>query len=125
MAVFCTDLKNFLKKILNYYIFFRFTHTESTKHSVLDYDQEMMNGGADDSIISSGGDPYDDGSAHHQGQHRIGNEYYDEDGGGEFENDPEYNQDVVRETDLNESEVLPEQGTTRNLLAKFQALQGN
>ncbi len=43
--------------------------------------------------------------------------------GGEFENEPEHNPDTVREEDPNETEQLPEEGTTRNLLAKFQALQ--
>ena len=41
---------------------------------------------------------------------------------GEFENDPQHNPDVVRGDDRI-VEPLPEQGTTRNLLAKFQALQ--
>ena len=43
--------------------------------------------------------------------------------GGEFENDPQRNPDVIREDMRNETEELPEQGTTKNLLAKFQALQ--
>ncbi len=42
--------------------------------------------------------------------------------GGEFENDPQRNPEVMREGDVNETEVLPEEGTTKNLLAKFQAL---
>ena len=42
--------------------------------------------------------------------------------GGEWENTP-LQTDMAREADFNE--ILPEQGTTRNLLAKFQALQGN
>ena len=42
--------------------------------------------------------------------------------GGVFENEPQHNPDVVR-GDEPAIEPLPEQGTTRNLLAKFQALQ--
>ena len=44
---------------------------------------------------------------------------------GEFENDPIYNDSVIRETDRNDEEELPEQGTTRNLLAKFQSMQNS
>jgi len=42
---------------------------------------------------------------------------------GEFENDPVYNDDVVRESDQLDEAELPERGTTRGLLAKFQMLQ--
>ena len=43
--------------------------------------------------------------------------------GGEFENEPyRGDPDVVREDTENQTEALPEQGTTKNLLAKFQAL---
>ena len=41
---------------------------------------------------------------------------------GEFENEPQYDPDVVR-GDERVVEPLPEQGSTRNLMAKFQALQ--
>ncbi len=41
----------------------------------------------------------------------------------EYENEPAVNRDIVREESRNEEEELPEQGTTRNLLAKFQSLQ--
>ena len=62
-------------------------------------------------------------------EHYDGGDYRDElyrdydNDGGEFENEPLRNPDVVREDTANETEVLPEQGTTKNLLAKFQALQ--
>lgn len=39
---------------------------------------------------------------------------------GEFENDPVYNADVVRESDRMDYAEMPEQGITRGLLAKFQ-----
>ena len=39
---------------------------------------------------------------------------------GEFENDPVYNADVVRESDRADHAEMPEQGTTRGLLARFQ-----
>ena len=39
---------------------------------------------------------------------------------GEFENDPMYNADVVRESDRTDFAEMPEQGITRGLLAKFQ-----
>lgn len=39
---------------------------------------------------------------------------------GEFENDPIYNADVVRESDRTDYAEMPEQGITRGLLAKFQ-----
>ena len=42
---------------------------------------------------------------------------------GEFENDPVYNADVVRESDRSDYAEMPEQGTTRGLLAKFQHAQ--
>jgi hypothetical protein len=41
-------------------------------------------------------------------------------GSGEFENDPVYNANVVRESDQSDLDVLPVLGTTRSLLAKFQ-----
>lgn len=43
---------------------------------------------------------------------------------GEYENDPIHNPDVIREGDALE-EDLPEQGTTRHLLAKFQSMQAS
>ena len=39
---------------------------------------------------------------------------------GEFENDPVYNADVVRESDRTDYAEMPEHGMTRGLLAKFQ-----
>jgi len=39
---------------------------------------------------------------------------------GEFENDPLYNADVVRESDRTDFAEMPGQGTTRGLMAKFQ-----
>jgi len=42
---------------------------------------------------------------------------------GEFENEPERDPTVIRESDRKDDEELPEQGTTRNLLARFQSLQ--
>jgi len=42
---------------------------------------------------------------------------------GEFENDPVYNADVVRESDNTHHAEMPEQGITRGLLAKFQNAQ--
>ena len=45
--------------------------------------------------------------------------------GGEFENEPEYNPNVIRESDKLDEDELPELGTTRNLLAKFQTLQAH
>jgi len=42
---------------------------------------------------------------------------------GDFENDPQRADDVVRESDNADTEELPEQGTTKNLLAKFQSMQ--
>ena len=42
---------------------------------------------------------------------------------GEFENDPIYNADVVRESDRIDYAEMPEQGVTRGLLAKFQTRQ--
>jgi len=42
---------------------------------------------------------------------------------GEFENDPVYNADVVRESDRTDYAEMPEQGITRGLLAKFQNAQ--
>jgi len=42
---------------------------------------------------------------------------------GEFENEPLYNPDIIREGDVND--VLPESGTTRHLLAKFQSMQAS
>ena len=42
---------------------------------------------------------------------------------GEFENDPVYNADVVRESDRSDHAEIPEHGTTRGLLAMFQNRQ--
>ena len=42
---------------------------------------------------------------------------------GEFENDPVYNADVVRESDRTDYAEMPEQGITRGLLARFQNTQ--
>jgi len=42
---------------------------------------------------------------------------------GEFENDPVYNADVVRESDRTDYAEMPEHGMTRGLLAKFQNRQ--
>jgi len=42
---------------------------------------------------------------------------------GEFENDPIYNADVLRESDRTDCADFPEQGITRDLLAKFQHAQ--
>jgi len=39
---------------------------------------------------------------------------------GEFENDPVYNANVVRESDRADYAEMPEQGITRGLLSKFQ-----
>lgn len=39
---------------------------------------------------------------------------------GEFENDPVYNADVVRESDHTDYAEMPEHGMTRGLLARFQ-----
>jgi len=41
---------------------------------------------------------------------------------GDFENDPTADPTLVRESDRHDEDELPEQGTTRNLLAKFQNL---
>ncbi|XP_074660376.1 uncharacterized protein LOC141912859 [Tubulanus polymorphus] len=41
--------------------------------------------------------------------------------GGEYENNPEVRSDVIREADTNDVDVMPQSGTTRSLLAKFQA----
>jgi len=41
----------------------------------------------------------------------------------EVENESAHATAVVRESDRNEEDDLPEQGTTRNLLARFQSLQ--
>ena len=60
-----------------------------------------------------------------QNGYEVEDEYAEEEvllEGGEWENTPQQS-DMVRESDYND--VLPEQGTTRNLLAKFQSLQGN
>jgi hypothetical protein len=65
------------------------------------------------------GDEYDD-------QHQEYSSKYDLGEGGEFENEPpQHDPSVVREADRHDEEELPEQGTTRNLLAKFKALQAN
>jgi hypothetical protein len=42
---------------------------------------------------------------------------------GEFENQPIYDPSLVRESDRTDEAELPERGTTRGLLAKFQLLQ--
>jgi len=42
---------------------------------------------------------------------------------GEFENDPVYNANVVRESDRMDYAEMPEQGITQGLLAKFQTRQ--
>ena len=74
---------------------------------------------------------HSDGGDGYQSDEREGGEYnssshdelyrdYDQHGG-EFENDSLRNPDVMRE-DVTNVEELPEQGTTKNLLAKFQAL---
>lgn len=59
-----------------------------------------------------------------------GTDYYDNaqseqhyEDGGEYENSPVQREDVVRETDNDDGADLPEQGITRNLLAKFQSMQ--
>ena len=79
---------------------------------------------------SDGGDGYhSDDREHQEGADYNSSSSHDDlyrdydQHGGEFENDPERNPDVVREDMRNETEELPEQGTTKNLLAKFQALQ--
>ena len=52
-------------------------------------------------------------------------DYYDDmnASGGEYENEPVTNPDVVREADSSEADALPERGTARNLMAKWQAMQ--
>lgn len=42
---------------------------------------------------------------------------------GEFENEPIYDPSLIRESDRMDEAELPERGTTRGLLAKFQLLQ--
>ncbi len=75
---------------------------------------------------------YDEHEAHYNNHHHSNGSSqedlrytdYDRDGG-EFENEPETGRrDVIREGDpgADPEEELPEQGTTKNLLAKFQAL---
>ena len=63
-----------------------------------------QHGHDEDHLITSNGD---------------GTEYAAE--SGEFENNPVYNADVVRESDRTDNAEMPEQGTTQGLLAKFLA----
>lgn len=51
-------------------------------------------------------------------------DYNQEIDSGEYENNPNRNADVIREDDIL-TDDLPEQGTTQNLLAKFQSMQSS
>jgi len=51
-------------------------------------------------------------------------DYNQEVDSGEYENNPNRNSDVIREEDIL-TDDLPEQGTTRNLLAKFQSMHSS
>ena len=69
------------------------------------------------------GDEYEDEHQEHQEfQFKYDSQDVEE---GEFENDPYHDPNVIREADRQDEEELPEQGTTRNLLAKFKAMQAN
>ncbi len=68
-----------------------------------------------------GHDDHDHGEYYHNQQDY---EQYEQEGeGGEYENDPFVDPDLVREGDNPEEEELPEVGMTQNLLAKFQSIQ--
>ncbi|XP_070199383.1 serine-rich adhesin for platelets-like isoform X3 [Littorina saxatilis] len=43
--------------------------------------------------------------------------------GGVFENQPQYNPDVVHHGEETQNEILPEQGTTRNMAARFKEME--
>ena len=69
----------------------------------------------------------DGGDSDEQGSASRRYDYYDDMNaeGGEYENEPVANPDVMREQDQTEADKLPEKGTARNLMAKWQAMQGN
>ena len=59
-----------------------------------------------------------------QERSRAGSSIYDDLAeGGEYENEPVVNSDVVREQDRDDEAELPEQGIARNLMARWQQLQ--
>ena len=74
---------------------------------------------------------YQDGESPEDREQQLDNHHHQYDfdynaaiDAGEYENDPSSNPDVIREGDVL-TEDLPEQGTTRHLLAKFQSMQAS